>query len=78
MKTYTVRGTYGSRQTPCNVLCADTRQGTWYAVEGSSNVNLTPDPLEDGTDVETLPDVDTLTWQDGINSEEELQTAIDA
>lgn len=78
MKTYTIQGTYGSGRTPCEVICCDTRQGTWYAVDGSCNVNLSPEPLEDGCDVETVADLDMFTWPAGVNSEEELETAIEA
>ena len=77
MHTDTVTGTYGSGQTPCNVLKYEDAYGsTWYCVEGSVNVNLTHDPVEDGVDVETLQDVDVFTWSDGINSEDELEAAV--
>ena len=79
MKTNTIQGTYGSHQTPCNVITASTRDGgTWYAVEDSANVNFTFEELADGVDVETVEDVDTFTWPDGIDSEETLEKAIDA
>ena len=79
MKTSTLQGTYGSQQTPCNVITATTRDGgTWYAVEGSSNVNFTFAELTDGVDVETVEDVDTFTWPEGIDSEDELIEAIEA
>jgi len=79
MKTYTVSGTYGSDETPCDVICAENRDGsTWYVVEGSGNVNLSPCPLEDGVNVEEIADIDTFTWPDGVTTEEQLETAIDA
>jgi len=79
MKLNTIAGTYGSGQTPCNVITAEKSDGsTWYAVEGSQNVNLSPEPLKWGVDVETIADVDAFTWPDGVNTEEELEAAIEA
>ena len=74
-----ISGTYESGRTPCTVFCMGDRHGnTWYAVEGSVNVNLTPDSLTNGVDVETLCDVDMFTWPDGINSLAELEEAVAA
>ena len=79
MQTNTISGTYGSGQTPCNVFIATGRNGlTWYAVEGSSNVNATWEELTDGADVETVEDVDTFTWPAGIDSEETFVEAVEA
>ena len=79
MKTNTIQGTYGSGKTPCQVITATDRNGgTWYAVEGSSNVNFTHDEIAPGVDVETLADSDTFTWPAGIDSEETLLEAIEA
>lgn len=79
MTTNTISGTYGSNKTPCTVYTATTSRGiTWYAVEGSQNVNATYEELADGVDVETVSDVDTFTWPDGIYTEEELEQAVDA
>lgn len=79
MKTNTVRGTYGSALTPCDIITATDRKGlTWYAVEGSCNVNATWQEITEGTDVETVEDVDTFTWPAGIDSEETLIEAIEA
>ena len=78
MKTSTISGTYGSGKTPCQVFTAQARNGgTWYAVEGSSNVNFTWEDLIPGVDVETVADADVFTWPDGIDSEETLQKAIE-
>lgn len=78
MSTSTVSGTYGGSRTPCDVFTYNTRRGTWYAVEGSSNVNCTHDDVEDGVDVEELADHDMFTWSDGIHSEDDLEKAVDA
>ena len=79
MKTNTLRGTYGSGKTPCEVFTATDRHGlTWYAVAGSCNVNATYEELEDGVDVETVSDVDAFTWPDGVESEEGLIEAIES
>ena len=80
--TRTIPGVYGSHQTPCTVFiyrAFGTRgHGAWYAIEGSSNVNFTYDELTVGVDVETLYDDDTLTWPGGVDSEEELELAVEA
>lgn len=74
MKTRTINGTYGTG-TPCLVFVFD----GWYAVDGSVNVNRTDDSLlVDGVDVETLPDDDTFTWGDPIESEDDLESAVEA
>lgn len=58
---YTVYGTYG-RGTACSVHCYSTWGGTWYAVEGSHNVNFCNSVvLGDGVDVELIEDDDTFT-----------------
>ena len=74
-----ISGYYG-QGTPCQVFTGyDTQTGlTWYAVEGSQNVNAVPLELENGVDVETLPDVDMFTWPNGIHSESDLEQAINA
>jgi hypothetical protein len=77
MKTNTIPATYGSR-TPCTLFTAETRRGTWYAVEGSQNVNFTPQEIQPGQDIEELPDADSFTWGEGIDSEETLAAAIAA
>jgi hypothetical protein len=79
MKTYTVNGTYGSGKTPCSVFVMQDRFGAfWYAVDGSQNVNCTYEDIANGVDVEELSDIDTFTWGYGINSEEDLETAVNA
>lgn len=79
MKTNTIAGFYGSGKTSCNVITAELHDGrTWYAVEGSRNVNLSPEPLEWGVWVEPIEDIDAFTWPAGVNSEEELTAAIEA
>ena len=76
--TDTISGAYGSNQTPCEVITLQTGEYTWYAVDGSQNVNLAPELLSDGVDVETIQDVDAFTWPDGINSESDLINAVEA
>lgn len=81
MNLIEISGTYGSHLTPCTVLVAqDRRGGAWYCVEGSANVNYTPDAtiLQDGIDVETVPDTDTFTWPDKVHDLDELDKAIAA
>ncbi len=79
-KTRTIKGTYGSDQTPCDVLVYDRRNGlSWYCVEGSVNVNCTDaEMLIDGVDVETVEDYDFFTWIDGVSTEDELTEAVES
>lgn len=78
MQTDTIRGTYGSGYTPCSIFTAFDGMLTWYCVEGSQNVNAVIGHIEDGADVETLPDVDGFTWVEPISFEEDLQPAVEA
>ena len=74
MNTRTVKGYYGSGNTPCLVLVLDMRDGGhWYCVEGSHNVNLTYDDIGLGVDVETLADADTMTSGNPIEDEDTLE-----
>ena len=75
--TRTISGTYGSNQTPCLVITLQEGEYTWYAVKGSQNVNLAPELLSDGVDVETIQDVDCFTWPDGVNDENDLCDAVE-
>ena len=78
MRTDTVKGYYGSGNTNCLIFTAEDRSGnTWYVVEGGKTVNLTADPINLGCNVEELSDIDCFTWNKGIESEEELEEAID-
>ena len=70
--TKTINGFYGSNHTPCEIYTLD----GWYVVNGSLTVNRTYENIEDGVNVEDLPDYDCFTWSSPINSEEELEAAI--
>jgi hypothetical protein len=48
----------------------------WYCIEGSVNVNRTHEDIEDGVNAEELSDYDCFTWSSPIESEEELEAAI--
>lgn len=77
MKTFTVTGTYGPQKSETFVFCAtDPNGGTWYAAEGAQTVNRTFDEIRDGVDIEELSDIDCFTWSKGIESESELENAI--
>jgi len=79
MNTYTVNGTYGSGKTPCEVFVAENRNGSkWYAAEGSTNVNLTYDEIQEGVDIEEISDVDCFTSGKEIDSEETLIEQIES
>jgi len=76
-RTSTVKGYYGSGNTPCLIFTCEDESGSgyWYAVEGSVNVNHSYDPMPLGTDVETIADDDSFTAASPILSEEELEAA---
>ena len=79
MITKEINGTYGRSKNPTIVfICEDRRQGQWYAAEGSKNINFTYDEIKEGQDIEELQDVDTFTWNKGINSIEDLIEAVEA
>ena len=78
MESNTINGTYGSHNTPCTIYTNTRTSGaTWYAVEGSLNVNATMDCLVEGVDVETVDDHDMFTAAVPINSEEILEEQVD-
>lgn len=79
MNSYEVKGFYGSGRTRCDVLVYQDEEtgGHWYCVQGSQNINLTMDPVEENVDVETLSDCDCFTWQGGIDTLHELADAVD-
>jgi len=78
-RTSTVKGYYGSWNTPCLIFTCEDESGSgyWHAVEGSVNVNHTYDPMPLGTDVETIADDDSFTAASPILSEEELEAAVE-
>ena len=79
MKTYSVEGTYGRSKTESTIFVAeDRRGGKWYVAMGSVNVNYTYDEIEEGVDIEELSDNDVFTAGSPINSEEELEEAINS
>lgn len=77
MRTSTIRGTYGSGRNTCDIFTYAERGGTWYAVDGSTVANFTRAHLNEGVNVEELPDEDTLTWDEPIRSEKDLATAVE-
>jgi len=79
MQTYETSGTYGSHQTPCDVLVYEGLHGVkWYCVQGSVNVNATYDDISHGVDVETLSDCDCFTAGNTIESLSDLEGAVDS
>jgi len=76
MKTYEINGFYGSGNTPCTIFCAAIPRGTWYAVEGSHNVNFTHEDVSEGVNVEELSDSDTFTSGVPIDSEQTLENEV--
>lgn len=74
--TKKINGTYGGSQTPATIFTANDTHMTYYVVDGSVNVNITYESVEDGIDIETLQDIDTFTAGSPITSLEELENAI--
>jgi len=72
MNLYEVNGFYGNRNRG-TILVYETRSGKrWYCVEGSCNINCTYDEINEGVDVETISDIDTMSSREGIYSVNEL------
>lgn len=66
--------TYGRGSRAVCYVLRDRSGGAWYAVDGSLNINHTPDAdaLCDGVDVEGLDDDDTMTCRSAIRSAEDM------
>ena len=76
--TKSITGTYGSQETPCNILIYDNQDGTcWYCVQGSRNVNETSEQLQDGCNVENVTDIDFFTASIKITDEGELREQVE-
>ena len=77
ISTYTTTGTYGLHHTECTVYVLPCRKGgSWYAIDGSTNVNFTYDDI-DGQDLEQLADLDMFTSDAPIESEEDLEREVE-
>lgn len=76
--SYTTQGYYGSGNTPCTIFVYQDRRGlNWYVIEDSCNINACWEPIELGTDVETLQDVDCMTCQEPCQTLEDLIGHVD-
>ncbi|NIP51165.1 MAG: hypothetical protein GWN00_32295, partial [Aliifodinibius sp.] len=67
-----IKATYGGSRTPCDLYVCECDGVSWYAVEGSQNINATYEYLEHGVDIETLEDHDTAQADSPIESLEQL------
>ena len=72
MNLYEVNGFYGTRNRGTILVYERNNGKRWYCVEGSCNINCTYDEIKDGTNVETLSDIDTMSSREGIYSTREL------
>lgn len=72
MRTFELTGFYGTKN-PCTIYTIEKDGGTWYAIEGSSNVNFTNDEVHDGVNVEGLHDEDYFSADSPIDSLEDLE-----
>jgi len=55
---YSIQGSYGGCNTPCEIFVCAIPGGNAYCIQGSQNINLTSQPLEDGVWVEEVEDID--------------------
>ena len=74
--TMSIPGTYG-RGTPCTVHVYRERNLSWYAVDGSLNINATRQHLAPGVDVEVLEDDEHITASAPVESPRELADEVD-
>ena len=74
---YVVDGTYGSQQTPTEFYVKELSDGgKWYVARDSKNINFTYDSINDGVDIETLSDTDTITSSTPIQYANDLDEII--
>ena len=77
-RPYEVMGTYGGSKTRTMIYVYPQRDSSsWYAVDGSTNINRTWDDLRDGVDVETLDDFDTMQSDSPVESTDDLEREVD-
>lgn len=72
MRTFEISGFYGTNNR-CTIFTIEKDGGTWYAVEGSTNVNFTDIEVHDGINVEELNDLDYFSADNPIESLEDLE-----
>lgn len=74
-----VDGFYGhNRPNPTTIFVYEKRNGSrWYAVEGSENINLTYDEIEEGCNVEALTDCDHMGANKPVESLDDLEREVD-
>ena len=72
MNLYEVNGLYGTRNRGTILVYERNNGKRWYCVEGSCNINCTYDEINEGCNVETLSDIDTMSSMDPIESVNEL------
>ena len=69
---YEIKGFYGNNNEG-NIFVYEKGNGSkWYCVEDSCNVNLSYDEINEGCNVETIRDIDTMTSKNPIKNLEEL------
>ncbi len=71
---------YGNdKDNTTNVFVAELYNGdVWYVAEGSVNVNLAPDMLEDGVWLEQIRDLDMFTADSPVESVDQLELELEA
>lgn len=73
---YERNGFYGTRNA-CTIYCMDHICGTWYAIEGSSNVNFTTEEITEGINVESVEDNDYFEADQPIESLQDMQGEVE-
>jgi hypothetical protein len=78
MISYEVDGFYGIRNRGVIFVVEYNSGRKWYCVEGSRNINCTYDTIQQGTNVESLSDIDTMSSTEPIESLDELEDFINS
>lgn len=79
-RIFEITGWYGNdKSSETNVFVAELYNGDiWYVIEGSRNVNQSPDELEDGVWLEQVRDVNMFTADGPVNSVEEFELELES
>lgn len=73
-----ISGFYGSQKTPCDVFVCETGNGNWYVAQGGVTINKTIRDLDDGVNVEEIPDYTCFTVKSAVETMEQFMHAIEA
>lgn len=77
MKSTHIAGYYGNRPNPADIFILEMNGGTWYAVEGSQNVNFTYEEIKEGINVESIVDAEGFHADVEIDGNEVFENEVD-